>query len=189
MVDQEPAENADKVTKPPATAPRSQMASWACQRDRAPLAMDVNRTRFTALVSLPDGRKDASMTTPNADQPHGMSYVDASDIEWDVQTPSSRRKVLRFDDDLYVAIVRWDAGYELPLDEHGAQELIYVLEGTFVDENRSSGPGTIIRAEAGSSHQPSTPDGVTFLVVRSLVADEHARIAASSAAKGEPAAH
>jgi anti-sigma factor ChrR (cupin superfamily) len=77
-----------------------------------------------------------------------------------------------------VAIVHWDPGFELPgLDEHGGEEIVYVLEGTFVDQNRSSTPGTIIRGEPGSSHRPGTPGGVTFLVVRSLVPGERDRIA------------
>ena len=67
-------------------------------------------------------------------------------------------KVLRLDDGLYVAIVQWDAGFELPaLDEHGGEEIVYVLEGTFVNQHRSSGPGTVIRREAGSTHRPGTP--------------------------------
>jgi hypothetical protein len=48
------------------------------------------------------------MTTP------GMSYLAEADIEWEPQTPASRRKVLRLDEDLYVAIVQWDAGFRLP---------------------------------------------------------------------------
>ena len=73
----------------------------------------------------------------------GPCYLAGDDIEWEVQTSASRRKVLRLDDDLYVAIVQWNAGFELPgLDKHGGEEIVYVLEGTFVDQYRSSGPGT-----------------------------------------------
>jgi hypothetical protein len=38
------------------------------------------------------------------------------------------------------------------MGEHGGEEIVYVLEGTFVDQYRSSGPGTVIRGEPGSSH-------------------------------------
>jgi anti-sigma factor ChrR (cupin superfamily) len=108
----------------------------------------------------------------------GMSYVPEADIEWEIQTPHSRRKVLRLDTDLYVAIVQWDAGFVLPADDHhGGEEIVYVLQGTFVDQYRTSGAGTIIRGAAGSSHRPSTPDGVTFMVVRTLAEGERARIA------------
>jgi anti-sigma factor ChrR (cupin superfamily) len=108
----------------------------------------------------------------------GMSYFANDDIPWEEQTDRSRRKILRLEDDLYVAIVQWDPGFTLPAnDEHGGEETVYVLEGTFVDQHRSSGAGTVIRGDAGSSHQPSTPDGVTFLVVRTLAAGERDRIA------------
>jgi anti-sigma factor ChrR (cupin superfamily) len=120
------------------------------------------------------------MTTP------GMSYLAEADIEWEPQTPASRRKVLRLDEDLYVAIVQWDAGFRLPgLDEHGGEEIVYVLQGTFTDQYRSSGPGTVIRGAPGSSHQPGTPDGVTFMVVRSLAPGERGRIAGTSRVSGE----
>jgi anti-sigma factor ChrR (cupin superfamily) len=118
------------------------------------------------------------MTTLEPRPTPGMSYLAEGDIAWETQTPASRRKVLRLDEDLYVAIVQWDAGFELPgLDEHGGEEIVYVLQGTFTDQYRSSGPGTVIRGEAGSSHRPGTPDGVTFMVVRSLAPGERDRIA------------
>ena len=118
------------------------------------------------------------MTTLEPRSTPGMSYLAEGDIEWETQTPASRRKILRLDDDLYVAIVQWDAGFELPgLDEHGCEEIVYVLEGKFTDQYRSSEAGTAIRGAAGSSHRPGTPDGVTFMVVRSLAPGERARIA------------
>jgi len=45
------------------------------------------------------------------------------------RAPASR-KILGLEEDLYVAIVQWDAGSELPgVDEHGGEETVYVLEG------------------------------------------------------------
>ncbi|EXJ92017.1 hypothetical protein A1O3_00567 [Capronia epimyces CBS 606.96] len=107
-----------------------------------------------------------------------MTYFAEEDIPWEEQTAMSRRKVLRLEEDLYVAMVQWDAGFTLPVtDHHGGEEIVYVLKGTFVDQYRSSGPGSIIRGDPGSSHRPSTPDGVTFLVTRSLIPGERQRIA------------
>ena len=107
-----------------------------------------------------------------------MSYVAEGDIAWETHTPASRRKILLMDKDLYVAIVQWDAGFELPgLDEHGGEEIVYVLQGTITDQYRTSGAGAVIRGEAGSSHRPGTPDGVAFMVVRSLAPGERDRIA------------
>jgi anti-sigma factor ChrR (cupin superfamily) len=108
----------------------------------------------------------------------GMSYWDIDNIEWEQQTPQSRRKILRLEDDLYVAIVQWDAGFTLPVvDHHGGEETVYILKGTFVDQYRTSGTGSIIRGEAGSSHTPSTPDGVTFFAVRRLIPGEREQLA------------
>jgi hypothetical protein len=42
---------------------------------------------------------------------------------------------------------------------------VYVLSGTFVQNGRSSRPGTYIHHRAGSRHQASTPDGCTFLEI------------------------
>ncbi len=49
------------------------------------------------------------MTTTEPRSTPGMSYTHEDDIEWEEQTPASRRKILRIEDALYVAIVQWDA--------------------------------------------------------------------------------
>ena len=46
------------------------------------------------------------MTTTEPHSTPGMSYVHENDIEWEQQTPASRRKILRVEDDLYMAIVQ-----------------------------------------------------------------------------------
>jgi len=126
-----------------------------------------------AIIKMQDG-----IAAKKMDVPAMMSYFEEDDIEWEQQTPMSRRKILRLEDDMYVAITQWDAGFTLPvLDVHGGEELVYVLSGTFVDQYRKSGPGAVIRGDPGSSHQPGTPDGVTFMVVRSLAPGERQRIA------------
>ena len=51
------------------------------------------------------------------------------------------------------------------IDVHESDEIVFVLSGTFVQEGRTSGPGTYIHHCAGSSHQASTPDGCTFLEI------------------------
>lgn len=106
-----------------------------------------------------------------------MHYSVEGEIEWDQQTPNSRRKVLRAEDGQYVALIQWDAGYQLGhVDHHGGVEMLYILNGTFVDQNRACGPGTFIHCEPGTFHQPSTPDGVTFIIMRSLTKEETERI-------------
>ncbi len=111
-------------------------------------------------------------TSPN------FTYFMPNDIQWEVQTPHSRRKIIRLEKNLYVAMVQWDAGFKLPhVDHHGGEETVYVLEGTFYDGGPPCGPGSIIRGDAGTSHQPRTDDGVTFYVVRTLVDGDFERIA------------
>jgi anti-sigma factor ChrR (cupin superfamily) len=51
------------------------------------------------------------------------------------------------------------------VDEHADDEYLYIVSGTFVDQHRASGTGTFVHNEPGSSHQPSSPDGCTFLAV------------------------
>lgn len=98
-----------------------------------------------------------------------ITYVDSSALDWEEVSPGARRKTLYQDPAAkrFVRLVQWDAGYRVPyLDEHAGGEYLYILDGTFVDHNRECGPGTYIHNLPGSSHQPSTPTGCTFLVFR-----------------------
>lgn len=96
-----------------------------------------------------------------------VTYVDATSLAWEEIGPGARRKTL-FEDAVTgqrTRLVQWDAGYEFPrLDRHPRGEYLYILEGTFVDDNQASGPGTYIHQRPGSEHMPRTPDGCTFLV-------------------------
>jgi anti-sigma factor ChrR (cupin superfamily) len=97
-----------------------------------------------------------------------MSYVDTADAEWTEVEPGYRRLTLANDPDkgLRIVLIQYAAGYQLSrLDEHAHDEYLYVVSGTFVDQHQASGPGTFIHNRPGSSHQPSSPDGCTFLAV------------------------
>ena len=97
-----------------------------------------------------------------------MTYVDTTTADWTEVEPGYRRLVLVNDRDAgtRIVLVQYDAGYQLSvLDEHEHDEYLYVVSGTFVDQHQASGPGTFIHNRPGSSHQPSTPDGCTFLAV------------------------
>lgn len=97
-----------------------------------------------------------------------ITYVESSSLEWEEVAPGARRKTI-LDDPATgrrVRLVQWDAGYSVPaLDQHPYGEYLYILDGTFVDHNRESGPGTYIHNFPGSAHQPSTPTGCTFFVI------------------------
>ena len=95
-------------------------------------------------------------------------YADTSGMEWQQTRPGSRRKILHHDaaTGKLTMLVQWDAGYRMSvLEHHEYDEHLYILAGTFVDEQQASGPGTYILCHAGSRHQASTPDGCTFLEI------------------------
>jgi mannose-6-phosphate isomerase-like protein (cupin superfamily) len=97
-----------------------------------------------------------------------ITYADSSRADWQEFRPGSRRKVLYEDSGTgqLTMLVQWDAGYRMGVVEHHEyDEHLYILAGTFVDEQRASGPGTYILNRAGSEHQAYTPDGCTFLEV------------------------
>jgi anti-sigma factor ChrR (cupin superfamily) len=97
-----------------------------------------------------------------------MTYVHTTSAQWTELEPGYRRQTLVNDREAGTRIVllQYDAGYELSyLDEHKHDEYLYILSGTFVDQNQASGPGTFIHNRPGSSHRPSSPDGCTFLAV------------------------
>ena len=104
-------------------------------------------------------------TTQN---PECIIYVDSCQADWREFRPGSRRKVL-YEDAVtgqLTMLVQWDAGYRMgTVEYHKYDEHLYVLAGTFVDQNRASGPGTYILNRAGSEHLCFTPDGCTFLEV------------------------
>ena len=107
----------------------------------------------------------------------GMTHFLPDSIPWEPQTSQSRRKILRLEDDIYVALIQWDAGFTLGhLDVHQGEETVYVMEGTFRDQAGTCGVGSVVRGDTGSSHIPGTDDGCTFFVVRSLAEGERESI-------------
>ncbi len=97
-----------------------------------------------------------------------MTYVDTATAAWTQVEPGYQRLVLVNDREAgtRIVVVRYDAGYQLSyLDEHADDEYLYIVSGTFVDQHQASGPGTFIHNRPGSSHQPSSPDGCTFLAL------------------------
>ncbi len=97
-----------------------------------------------------------------------MTYIDTAATDWTDVEPGYRRLVLVDDRDAGTRIVlaRYGAGYQLSrVDEHAHDEYLYILSGTFVDQHQESGPGTFIHNRPGSSHQPSSPGGCTFIAV------------------------
>lgn len=107
------------------------------------------------------------MTLADATTVHDlMTYIDTDAADWEAIEPGARSRKLHTDrqNGQRIVMVEWDPGYSLSYrDEHEHDEFLYIISGTFVDQNRSSGPGTYIHNEPGSWHQPHSPDGCTFL--------------------------
>jgi anti-sigma factor ChrR (cupin superfamily) len=63
-----------------------------------------------------------------------------------------------------VALVRWESGTRFPLHAHPGGEEIFVLEGTFEDEQGTYPAGTWLRNPAGSRHAPFSSRGCLIWV-------------------------
>ena len=85
-----------------------------------------------------------------------ITYVDSSEVKPFEFRPGSEWSVL-FEDaqtGQRAILVKWEPGYQMEqVDHHESDEMVFVLSGTFVQNNRASGPGTYIHHRAGSSHQ------------------------------------
>ena len=96
-----------------------------------------------------------------------ITYVDSNSLEWEEIRPGARQKVLFHNPETgqKTLLGQFDPGYQSqPAPPHEWGEYVYILEGTFVDHNQASPAGTYIHNRPGSVHQPSSPDGCTFLV-------------------------
>ncbi|HEX3498656.1 MAG TPA: cupin domain-containing protein [Stellaceae bacterium] len=75
------------------------------------------------------------------------------------------------------SLVRYAAGSRFGRHEHGGGEEIFVLDGTFSDEQGDYPAGTYIRNPPGSSHAPFSKDGCTlFVKLRQFAADDGTRV-------------
>ncbi len=97
-----------------------------------------------------------------------ITYVEPDAREWFEFRPGSRWQIL-FEDPSTgqrAILVEWEPGYSMgAVDHHERDEVVFVLAGTFVQDERACGPGTYIHHWAGSQHQASTPDGCKFLEI------------------------
>src|SRR5690242_14009152 len=114
--------------------------------------------RVTGGMTISSGTNQAKYTRTGmiimsgAQKPELITYVDSSRAEWQDFRPGSRRKVPFEDSETgqLTMLVQWDPGYRMGVVEHHEyDEHLYILAGTFVDEQRASGPGTYILNRAG----------------------------------------
>ena len=96
-----------------------------------------------------------------------ITYVDSNAVEWEQDKPKVWQKTLFHNPETgqKTLLVRFDPGHQAePQQPHEWGEYLYILEGTFIDHNQASPAGTYIHNAPGSTHQPSSPDGCTFLL-------------------------
>ncbi len=97
-----------------------------------------------------------------------QTKVRESQLPWaDLGMPGVTMKVLHKDGatGAMAVLTRMEPGAVIPAHWHTqADETVYVLEGDFVEDGESYGPGSYFRGKAGTMHGPhSTVEGCTVL--------------------------
>jgi len=96
--------------------------------------------------------------------------VNAADIPWERSESDPQglqRKVLRrgSDDKPRVALLKLDAGFEVPGHAHDLAENHFVLEGMYESQGREYPAGSYHRIPAHATHGPFRSRGGALLVV------------------------
>ena len=93
--------------------------------------------------------------------------LQTKDLPWEPSPALGvERRLLVRDEERGIAtsIVRYAPGASYPAHTHSGGEEIFVLEGTFADENGTYPAGTYLRNPPGSYHHPYSPDGCVIFV-------------------------
>ena len=93
--------------------------------------------------------------------------LDSSELEWEpLDFPGVSMKTLRFNSETGAmsVLTRMEPGAIIPRHHHtNADETVIVLDGDFIEDGISHGPGTFFADPKGSSHGPhSTTRGCTI---------------------------
>jgi hypothetical protein len=104
----------------------------------------------------------------------GITQVRPAAMQWRAfrNLAGVMMKPIRHDaeEELYSAIVRIDAGFEIPRRRHAGAEDMVVLEGSMMVGGTEMRAGDACHAEPGSVHEPlRTLGGCTFFVVGSML--------------------
>jgi anti-sigma factor ChrR (cupin superfamily) len=95
---------------------------------------------------------------------------DSSQVDWqDCGTEGFRIKPMLEDSaaGLRTWLMQVDAGAFSPLHAHDEVEQIYVLEGSFYDQEKSYGPGEFIVRAPGAMHSAGSEGGAVVLLLYS----------------------
>ena len=108
------------------------------------------------------------------EMPSGLSLpsaesldLDTTRIDWqDCGAEGFRIKPLLQDEKAGIRtwLMQVDAGASAPVHAHDEIEQIYVLEGSFYDQDHSYGPGAFIVRAAGAMHSAGSDDGAVVML-------------------------
>ena len=104
------------------------------------------------------------------------SKIDSALIEWSpLDFPGVAMKTLTHDErtGAMTVMTRMAAGASIPAHRHTqADETVFVVEGDFVEDGTSYGPGTFFAGAAGTDHGPhGTVGGCVLLTTFSATLD------------------
>jgi len=102
--------------------------------------------------------------------------LDTTSLDWtSLNFPGVSMKVLRQDSTsgAMTVITKMDAGASIPAHSHtDADETVYVLDGEFIEDGVSHGPGSFFSGRARSVHGPHrTTKGCVLLTTFSTALD------------------
>lgn len=96
-----------------------------------------------------------------------LTAVNADDLEWaDTRFPTSFVKVLMFRDGVNFELNRVDKGNHTFPHAHGFWQVRYILEGEFIVNGETYGPGTLIDFPALHKYEVFTPEGGVWIIVQ-----------------------
>ena len=99
----------------------------------------------------------------------GSLAVDSNASEW-IETDSKgfwEKSLLEDKQTGIRTCLMIDAGTFFPLHAHDDVEQIYVIEGSFYDQDKSYGPGEYIVRAAGAMHTSGSKDGAVIMLIYS----------------------
>lgn len=100
----------------------------------------------------------------------GSLVVDSNASAWlDTDSEGFWIKSLLEDEQagIHTCLMKVDAGAFSPLHAHDEVEQIYVIEGSFYDQDKSYGPGEYIVRAAGAMHSTGSEDGAVIMLIYS----------------------
>ena len=93
--------------------------------------------------------------------------IQINQIPWEEGAPGMRTRPLWSDatTNRKAHIVDFEAGAAMPLHRHVGHELIYLIEGSLVDESGTLRPGNVAYRPDGCVHSNSSPNGAIALAI------------------------